>query len=173
MGNGEPSAGVSRRRFLIGGALVAAGLGGAAAVAVRLETRRRADAAPSGPAGPAGGSWSDLTSLGSVAPVHASLLPSGYILMGGVDHAAKHSFPNFIVDPSHPGPVSVEPMNVPMRSEEDSLFCAGHAYLADGRMLFVGGQHITPETGLDYGVLYDDRGGTRRWMPADASILGG
>jgi Domain of unknown function (DUF1929) len=176
MGNGERSRGVSRRRFLVGGALLAAGVGSAAAVAARLAGVERGHGNPATSwksAEPHGGSWGDRISMGSVAPVHASLLPSGFVLMTGIDHAATNSFPNFVIDPGLPGRVRVDPMSVPMRTENDSLFCAGHSYLADGRLLQVGGQHIAPEMGLDYGLLFDDRGAAKRWRAIGPDILGG
>jgi Domain of unknown function (DUF1929) len=58
--------------------------------------------------------------------------------------------------------------------EGDSLFCAGHAPLADGRVLEVGGSRTTPEAGLEYALLFDPRH-TRDngWEPIAADILGG
>jgi Domain of unknown function (DUF1929) len=175
---GEPSGGVSRRQFLVGGAVfVAAGVGAAVAVAAGLAGGRRDhDRDPTRPGlpgrhEPPGDSWGELISLGTVAPVHASLLPSGYVLMAGVGDSAQSPFPNFVVDPDLPGPIRVDPMDVPMRSEKDSLFCAGHSYLADGRMLQVGGQRIPIEAGLDYSLLFDSWG--VRWTAVRGSILGG
>jgi galactose oxidase len=176
MAIGERSHGVSRRRFLVGGALLAGGVGGAVTVAARLAGGERGHGDPATSwksAEPDGGLWGDRIPTGGVAPVHASLLPSGFVLVNGIERAEINSFPNFILDPALPGPVRVDPMSVPMRTEDDSLFCAGHSYLADGRMLQVGGQHIAPEVGLDYGLLFNDRGAARGWRVIGPDILGG
>jgi hypothetical protein len=71
---------VSRRGFLVGGlALVGAGIGGAA-VAARLWNREVED--------PGAGGWSELVPVDGVAPIHASVLPSGGVLLTGDDHDA-------------------------------------------------------------------------------------
>ena len=46
-----------------------------------------------------------------------------------------------------------------------NLFCAGHAYLPDGRLLVAGG-HLTDGDGIDYAGTYDHR--TNTWTPLPA-----
>jgi hypothetical protein len=71
------------------------------------------------------------------------------------------------------GRVEVDGLDPPMRMNQDTLFCAGHAPLADGRMLLVGGQRSTPELGLEYAFLFDYRTAPDRgWTPIETSILG-
>lgn len=152
---------VSRRGFMVGsGALIGAGLGGAA-VAARLWA--------SSPVGPGAGRWSELVPVDGVAPIHASLLPSGEILMAGEDRE-RGGTPNFLIDPSS-GPIRVAPMDVPMRDIGDSLFCAGHAHMADGRMLQVGGS-ARGGAGLRYGFVFSE-GTEPAWTAIDQDLLGG
>lgn len=108
--------------------------------------------------------------MNGVAPIHASLLPSGKVLMAGVDHRGS-GYPVFVMDPAGPGPVRIEPMRVPMRRPSHSLFCAGHAYLADGRMLQVGGGDSS-DAGLRYALLFNEDG-SPQWTPIDDDLLGG
>jgi galactose oxidase len=162
------SGGVTRRQLLV--------RGGAAAGVVVLGGGAAALIADAGEAtDPGGGSWGELLSLGDVAPVHASLLPTGEVLMCGTNGGTSgDDFPNFVFDPQTEAPVEVAPMPVPMRERDDTLFCAGHAPLADGRVLEVGGQRPSPELGLRYALIFDRRGGgTGRWAAIEADILGG
>jgi Domain of unknown function (DUF1929) len=159
------SHGVTRRQLLVrgGGAAIAVGVGGAT---VALATRS-GDGADPGP-----GSWGELIRTDGVAPVHASLLSSGEVLMNGTGGGADVS--DFVIDPGAPGGIQVDDLDPPMRMQQDTLFCAGHAPLPDGRMLLVGGQRRTPEQGLDYALLFDyRREAATRWTPIEASILGG
>jgi hypothetical protein len=137
------SGGVTRRQFLVRGSAAAgvAVLGGSAAALITDE----GDATD-----PGRGSWSELVSLGDVAPVHASLLPTGKVLMCGTSGGTSgDAFPNFVIDPDAQAPVEVAPMRVPMRERDDTLFCAGHAFLADGRVLEVGASDRRQNSGSD------------------------
>jgi Domain of unknown function (DUF1929) len=162
---GGRSHGVTRRQLLVRGGAAAAvvGLGG---TAVALATRN------GGGADPGSGSWGALIRTDGVAPVHASLLPSGEVLMNGTGGGADVS--DFVIDPGATGGIHVDDLDPPMRMQQDTLFCAGHAPLPDGRMLLVGGQRSSPEQGLDYALLFEHRGNAAiRWTPIEASILGG
>ena len=62
-----------------------------------------------------------------------------------------------------------------------NLFCAGHAYLPDGRLLVAGG-HLTDGDGIDYAGTYDHRANTwtplpamngGRWYPTATSLADG
>jgi Domain of unknown function (DUF1929) len=160
----DRSSGISRRQLLVrgGGALAAVGLGGAAAVLLGRERGR---------AGPAAGEWGELVSVRDVAPVHVTLLASGEVLVSGV---GREDDPDFLIDPDAGPTIEADDLDAPMRMAQDSLFCAGHAPLADGRVLEVGGQRISPELGLEYALLFDHRrspaGG---WERIGADVLGG
>ena len=62
-----------------------------------------------------------------------------------------------------------------------NLFCAGHAYLPDGRLLVAGG-HLTDGDGIDYAGTYDHATNTwtplpdmngGRWYPTATSLADG
>lgn len=154
---------VSRRGLLVGGgiALIGAGLGGLALAARRWNGE---DEEP----GAAG--WSELIAVDGVAPIHASVLPSGRVLMTGEDQA-RGGAPTFVIDPTSQEPIRVVPMDVPMRDIRDSLFCSGHAFMADGRLFFAGGSGHGG-TGLRYGLVLQD-GVTPQWTPIEQDVLGG
>lgn len=155
---------LSRRGFLVGGlALVGAGIGGAAVAASLLA---REDEAPD----PGEGGWSELVAVDGVAPIHASVLPSGAVLLTGEDYE-RGGTPTFVIDPASPEPIRVAPMDVPMRDERDGLFCAGHAYMADGRMLQVGGSG-RGQSGLRYGLVFEE-GAAPEWTQIEDDVLGG
>ncbi len=156
---------MDRRQFLVrgGAAVVAVGAGGAA-----IATLGRSH----DPVVPGVGSWSELIALDGVAPVHASLLPNGELLMSGT---AGDSFPDFVINPQEADSrIQVEDLHAPMRMNQDTLFCAGHAHLADGRLLLVGGQRTSPELGLSYALLFDSaRVSSAAWSPIQREIIGG
>ncbi len=156
---------LTRRQALVAGGTLAVGAGlGGATIGLLARGEETASAG--------GGSWGELVSVGDVAPVHVSLLPSGRLLMCGTDGGESgDSFPDFLADPGEARAIEVSDTEPPMRQEQDTLFCAGHAFLADGRMLQVGGQRTTPELGLEYGFLFDPASG--RWTRIEESILGG
>ena len=141
--------------------MVAAGLGGAAATLIA----RKTEPAEQGP-----GSWGDLVSVQGGAPIHATLLASGALLIGG---ASRDGYPDFLVDPSAESPIVVEDLGAPMRMAQDSLFCAGHAPLADGRVLEVGGSRSTTEAGLEYSLLFDPRSSGGGWEQIGTDMIGG
>jgi hypothetical protein len=154
---------VNRRRFLIGGLAVAGtGIGGAA-VAARLWDGDEVTAPGTDP-------WSESVPVDGVAPIHATVLPSGRVLLIGEDHE-RGGTPTFVVDPGAPGPIGVAPMDVPMRDPGDNLFCAGHAYLADGRLLLVGGSG-RGQTGLRYATVFREDA-SPEWTPIPDDLHGG
>jgi galactose oxidase len=93
-----------------------------------------------------GGEWSQPFSWPNVA-VHMALLPNGQVL--SIGRASPQ-----IWDPAT-GTFTLVPS--PAR-----LFCAGHALLSDGQVLFVGG-HISNNHGLPNVTLF--RSGAKTWSP--------
>jgi Domain of unknown function (DUF1929) len=160
----EDTDGITRRQLLVRGGAAAAALGaGGGAVALAASSESGPDPGP--------GSWGELIPTDGVAPVHASLLPSGKVLMNGPSGGGEIA--DFVIDPLNEG-IEVDGLYPPMRMNEDTLFCAGHAPLADGRLLLVGGQRSTPELGLEYALLFDYRTAPGSgWTPIEDSILGG
>jgi hypothetical protein len=123
--------------------------------------------------GPANiGQWSAPISIPVVA-IHQALLPSGQVLMW--DAADFTSAPPILFDP-------ITGTYVDRPGVSTDLFCVGHAMLADGRLMTVGGD--TRDTGL--GVrdvnLYDSQTNAwsalppmanRRWYPTATTLADG
>ena len=88
---------------------------------------------PGGPDDPATiGSWQLLPDLTEIMVVHAALLPTGKVMMFAGE--VKQGFPHLsmVWDPI----TNEQTIQGPI---EDDIFCAGHAHLADGRLLVMGG----------------------------------
>lgn len=111
------------------------------------------------------GEWSSVKTMPIVA-VHMNLLPDGDVLMLGRrdDRLWNHSTGQF---------TAIESPAL--------LFCAGHAFLPDGRLLISGG-HISNDHGLPAATIYDWR--TRsfssgppmsrgRWYPTVTALPNG
>ena len=96
-------------------------------------------AALAAPTSAEAGEWSAPFDWPIVA-VHLHLLPNGQVLSWGHDGTPE------IWDPAS-GLFTAQP-------SQDLLFCAGHAFLADGR-LFVAGGHIAQNHGLPVTNIYD------------------
>jgi galactose oxidase len=147
------------------------------------------------------GRWGPLFALPNVA-IHASLLPTGKVLMWGRRGAPdgsldEHVTTPFIWDPAPANPTAEERETGRVIGVTDAprdtqgatvnLFCAGHAFLPDGRLLVVGG-HERDSIGIDqatifdpYGVPGSDRGTwtavaamhSRRWYPTAMTLPDG
>ena len=81
-----------------------------------------------------------------VVAVHLHLLPSGQVLSWG-----------FVGEPQIWDPASREFTAAPSASK---LFCSGHAFLSDGRLLVTGG-HISTDHGIPDANIFD--AATRTW----------
>ena len=110
------------------------------------------------------GQWSEKISLANV-PIHTHVLPTGKLLFWGRRNPpATPDFPSlnqhethaFIWDPANPHAAAKPTSNEPTDSHGNSinLFCSGHTFLADGRLLVTGG-HIFDSQGLDCSTFYD------------------
>lgn len=100
------------------------------------------------------GSWSSVMAWPVVA-VHLHLLPDGNVLSWGK-----------VGDPQVWNPSSGVFTAVPAPA---LLFCSGHAFLPDGRLLVTGG-HISNDHGLPAATLFDWR--TRTWSIGPAMSWG-
>jgi galactose oxidase len=136
------------------------------------------------------GRWDPVFPLPDVG-IHASVLPNSKVLMWGrrpdpADSLDVHECRPFVWDPMNGDPV---PTPQPARADgtKVNLFCSGHTFLPDGRLLVVGG-HQADSDGLDQAVLYDwrtnawtasapmtDRAGApvRRWYPTATTLPDG
>jgi galactose oxidase len=130
------------------------------------------------------GLWGPVFPLPNVA-VHAHLLPDGRVLMWGRRDRADqsldvHECTPFVWDPAT-GNVQDTPKPTMADGTPVNLFCSGHSFLPDGRLLVVGG-HWKDSQGLDQAALYDHRTNTwsatsvmnhGRWYPTATTLVDG
>jgi galactose oxidase len=134
------------------------------------------------------GQWGPVFPLPNVA-VHASLLPTGQVLIWGRrDQPGQsldvHACTPFLWDPGT-GQVTDTPQpKLADGSTTINLFCSGHTFLPDGRLMVVGG-HLFDSQGLNQACIYDPVANNwtptavmnnGRWYPtaitlADGSVL--
>jgi galactose oxidase len=118
------------------------------------------------------GQWSEIIALPNV-PIHAHVLSTGQVLFWGrrnppgtsdFDSLNQHECSTFIWDPGH-SQLSRPTGNRPTDSQGApiNLFCSGHTFLPDGRLLVTGG-HLFDGQGIDCATIYDPA--TDRWTAA-------
>ena len=141
--------------------------------AYKLSVRYTApkDFVPARPAAPDPakmGQWSEPFPLNNVA-IHAHLLSTGKILYWGrrkefgsvqFDTLNDHACQTYILDPDTGK--SRQTTNEPALKDGSpvNLFCSGHTFLADGRLMVVGG-HLFDSQGVNQSCIYDPA--TDRW----------
>jgi hypothetical protein len=114
------------------------------------------------------GQWSEPFPLKNVA-IHAHLLLTGKILYWGrrkefrsvqFDTLNDHACQTYILDPDTGQ--SRETANQPVLKDDSTvnLFCSGHTFLPDGRLMVVGG-HLFDSQGVNQSCIYDPA--TDRW----------
>jgi hypothetical protein len=114
-----------------------------------------------------GGAWSPVITFPSI-PIHAHLLPTGDMMFWDVGHGAPGLF-----DP-------LAGTFAAAASPDLEIFCSGHSFLADGRLMVTGGQdHGTNEVGLTTAFAYDPGANTwtqlsdmnaGRWYPTNVTL---
>jgi hypothetical protein len=92
-----------------------------------------------------------------VVGIHASLLTTGKVLFWG-ERGAAHLW-----DPAHPG------AGFTSLSKTFQIFCSGHTFLPDGRLLIAGGK-ISGENGEPRAVIFDPA--TGNWSPTGSMAQG-
>ena len=127
------------------------------------------------------GQWEDPFTLLNVG-IHAHVLPTGLVLMWGRRDNPQQSLDSDPASPLAPGlppappatctPFLWNPANgnmtqTPQPTLNDgttnaNLFCSGHSFLPDGRLLVTGG-HLADSRGLNQATIYDPGGNT--WTP--------
>jgi galactose oxidase len=127
------------------------------------------------------GQWGDPFTLLNVG-IHAHVLPTGLVLMWGRRDNPQQSLDTDPASPLAPGlppappatctPFLWNPANGNMTSTPQptlndgttnaNLFCSGHAFLPDGRLLVAGG-HLADGRGLNQATIYDPAANT--WTP--------
>jgi len=94
--------------------------------------------------------WEIVTNNSEILAIHASLLPTNQILMfGGSEHNAAQNQSGNPADLNNSRLFNLGggPLIETIGSPDTDVFCSGHAYLADGRLLVGGG---TKEWGGDH-----------------------
>jgi hypothetical protein len=137
------------------------------------------------------GEWGDVFTLPNVA-IHAHLLPTGTVLFWGrrsqpgasaFASLNQHATHPFIWDPATKTSTPT-PRPKDSAGNDINLFCSGHTFLADGRLMVVGG-HLFDSEGLQESTIYDPQTNAwsagplmnaGRWYPtavtlADGSVL--
>jgi len=118
------------------------------------------------------GQWSEKISLANV-PIHTHVLPTGKVLFWGRRNPPgtpdfpslnQHETHAFVWDPAIPQNAARPTSNQPADSHGNSinLFCSGHTFLADGRLLVTGG-HLFDSQGLNCSTFYDPF--ADKWSP--------
>ena len=122
------------------------------------------------------GQWSPVIDLPNV-PIHTHVLPTGKVLFWGRRNPpgnipVGNNFPSlnaqetnaFLWDPAKPTAPAVPTSNQPTNpaGKPINLFCSGHTFLEDGRLLVTGG-HLFDSQGIDNSTFYDPF--TDRWTP--------
>ena len=112
------------------------------------------------------GQWGPEIMLPNVA-AHAHLLPNGHVLMWGrrlipgKGSLDVHECTPFVWNPAT-GTATNTPQPKLANGTKVNLFCSGHAFLEDGRLLVVGG-HNEDSDGISQAALYDWK--TNSWTP--------
>jgi hypothetical protein len=116
------------------------------------------------------GQWSQVIPLPNV-PIHTHVLPSGKVLFWGRREQPgstvfatlnEHQCFPFIWDPALPN-TAKQTGNQPTLADGKTgvnLFCSGHTFLPDGRLLVIGG-HLFDSQGSNQTAIYDST--TDRW----------
>lgn len=113
------------------------------------------------------GQWGPVFAIPNVG-IHSSVLPNGKVLMWGRrdnpgDSLDVHECTPFVWDPQS-GTVTDTPQPTRADGTKVNLFCAGHAFLPDGRLLVAGG-HWADGDGVNQACIYDWR--TNQWTATD------
>src|ERR687894_738473 len=130
------------------------------------------------------GRWDPVFELPNVA-LHTHVLPNEKVLFWGRrDHPTgsmhEHECTPFVWDPTT-GQLTPTPQPTRADGTKVNLFCSGHAFLPDGRLLVAGG-HLTDGDGLNQACIYDYRTNTwtalpvmnqRRWYPTATTLADG
>jgi galactose oxidase len=136
------------------------------------------------------GQWGPVFNLPNVA-VHAHVVPDGRVLMWGRRDNPGDSLDVHECTPFVWNPQDNTVINTPQPKRGDgtkvNLFCSGHSFLTDGRLLVIGG-HNADSDGLNQAVIYDWKNNTwtatapmttpngepvPRWYPTATTLANG
>ncbi len=117
------------------------------------------------------GEWSPVSAF-PVSLTHAHLLPTGKVMFFG-------EFDEGLTPPRLWDPATGTLTNLPM--PDYNIFCSGHSYLADGRLLLTGGHELS-HVGYPYVSIFDpftltwsrsENMNDNRWYPTNTTLQNG
>ncbi len=118
------------------------------------------------------GQWSAPFALPLIA-IHAAMLPTGKVLLFGAEHGVP-GIHGWLLDPQTLGLTNVQP------PDDWNPDCAGHSFLADGRLLVTGGTlQFNPLLGSRRAYIFDSFAETwiriedmaqGRWYPTNITL---
>jgi galactose oxidase len=129
------------------------------------------------------GEWSSLMTWPNVA-IHASVLPNGKVLFWGRREWRTNGTPAESLDARNCTPRLWNPATGAITKTPQpgfNLFCSGHTFLNDGRLLVVGG-HIADGLGEPHATIYNPTANTwtriadmnrGRWYPTAVALPDG
>ena len=118
------------------------------------------------------GQWGPVFNLSNVA-IHAHLLPTGKVLywgrrqkVGDASFASlnEHFCSTFLWDPATGQSAATKDSPKLDSGDGVNLFCSGHSFLPDGRLLVVGG-HLFDSEGVNQACVYDAAADTWTALP--------
>jgi hypothetical protein len=115
------------------------------------------------------GSWEPIQYRFKHLPVHMALLHTGKVLAfggsGNDQYNLGNPLPGEIFDPGRGRSDRGEVFEIPNTGIQGDIFCAGHAFLSDGRLLIAGGTYrydfslfgipFPPFSGLEHTYIFD------------------
>lgn len=127
------------------------------------------------------GEWEPVDSSFNHLPIHTALLHTGKVLAfggsGNDQYRLEDPYPAELYDPET-GTVEIVDQEL-----AGDIFCAGHAFLSDGRLLVAGGTHsydgiswlpgfdaVPPFSGLDHAYLFEPE--RERWTRVEDMAAG-
>jgi hypothetical protein len=130
------------------------------------------------------GSWGPVFALPNVG-IHAHILPDGRVLLWGrrdkpTDSLDVQECTPFVWDPKTKG-IMRTPQPALADGTKVNLFCSGHTFLPDGKLLVIGG-HLEDEKGVNQVAIYDWEHNTwaptalmnhGRWYPTAVTLANG
>jgi hypothetical protein len=116
------------------------------------------------------GKWSDVITFPNV-PIHTHVLPCGKVLFWGrrawKDGKPVDNSPNGLTEKETSAflwdPQAKTDAFTALPKPGYNMFCSGHAFLPDGRLLVVGG-HTADQAGVKNATIFDP-GTMKKWLP--------
>jgi galactose oxidase len=127
------------------------------------------------------GSWSQVYNWPCI-PIHSNLLPNGKVLSFANGNGGSDYIDTFVSDVASGQPPS---NHVRVTSTQTNMFCAGHTFLSDGRLIVMGGHegangdgsadvnilNLTPT--YDWNKQVADPMVSGRWYPSSIILQNG